>query len=106
VETTLDNLEGRRQRFACIAHVQDNHFALIKQVTENAVVLIDPPHEKTIGRSVLGEIWQGKALLIAATPLVPEEELHSSWLWYLGVAGGVLLLAMIPILWRMWKPSH
>ncbi len=77
VETTLANLERRRERFACVAHINGTHFVLISNIGAGHVTLIDPPYEKTIDRDLFSDSWNGKALLISAGDLVPEDKLNS-----------------------------
>jgi Mor family transcriptional regulator len=38
---------------------------------------MDPPYEKTIDRDLFSNSWNGKALLISAGDLVPEDKLNS-----------------------------
>jgi ABC-type bacteriocin/lantibiotic exporter with double-glycine peptidase domain len=75
VETTLENLERRSERFACVAHINEAHFVLISNIGAGHVTLMDPPYEKTIDRDVFSNSWNGKALLISAGDLVPEDKL-------------------------------
>ncbi len=82
VHTSLDNLASRKQRFSCLAFVQDKHFLLITDVHDGNVTLIDPPHPKTVPASTLETFWRGEALLLSVEPLVTEENLvRSSLPW-------------------------
>jgi ABC-type bacteriocin/lantibiotic exporter with double-glycine peptidase domain len=80
-QTTVENLQRRAERFACIAHVEGNHFVNLIDVSDGAVSVIDPPSEYSIPIDVLRARWDGKALLISNASLVREEDLPRPWRW-------------------------
>lgn len=73
VETTLERLAARSERFACIAHVRGHHFLLIADASDGEVHVIDPPRSYTAAPAAINAIWDGKALLISQQSLEPEE---------------------------------
>lgn len=84
VKTTAANLELRRGRFACIAHVGGSHFLNIGQIGEGFATIIDPPRSYELPLSTLESQWDGKALLISREPLASEEDLgrYTAWTWF------------------------
>ena len=83
VRTDLQTLQARRaagDRFACVAHVDGNHYLLISSIGDRGgVEVIDPPRFYTIPPETLDERWDGTAVLISAVPLTPSAELQGSW---------------------------
>jgi ABC-type bacteriocin/lantibiotic exporter with double-glycine peptidase domain len=102
VETTLERLRARTQRFVCIAHLRSNHFVNIAAVGDQGVTYCDPPAHETIPAITFNTLWDGKALLLAREPLIPEEEIRlprqggQAWLWMM--AATVVLAVMA---WRL-----
>lgn len=102
VQTTLDRLTRRPGRFACIAHVKDNHFVLLTDVRDGVVTMVDGLEKRSLAAIACNEIWSGKALLISRQELLPEEDLPQprSW-WTYGLVGGcVLACGGVWIGWR------
>ena len=92
VQTSLDNLKRRKNPFVCVAHVDGHHFMNLIDANESVVWVIDPPQEKQIAKELFAQRWNGTALLLSRTPLVPEESLRTFPLWiYLPAACGVLV---------------
>jgi hypothetical protein len=102
VETSIDNLELRRQRYACLALLRQGHFVLISDFNDREVTIIDPPNWNSIPRSTVSAVWDGTALLLATEPLVSEGELRrpSPLKWYALLAVGGL--AVIGVAARMF----
>ena len=97
VETTPENLRRRPGRFACIAHLDGNHFVNIYDVDEKEAWIIDPPRRYTIPLDTLSIRWDGTALLLAREPLLAEEDLPREvpWLTIAAVCAAVLLLGAV-----------
>jgi ABC-type bacteriocin/lantibiotic exporter with double-glycine peptidase domain len=100
VHTTLDGLIARQRPFACIAHLPRGHFLVLKDVDDDFVRVVDPPHSLTIPRPVFESEWDGNCLLVAASPLQSEalisrelsrHELFITAIWT--VSSVVLILA-------------
>ena len=85
VETAADRLRARQaagDRFACVAHVDGNHYALIAGFTDDgAAEVFDPPEIYTLPPETLAARWDGRALLIARDPLTPEADLPGPFPW-------------------------
>lgn len=94
VETSAANLFRRPGRFACIAHVGDNHFVNIADVKDDKVSIIDPPRSYTLPAQTLSARWDGTALLISRAPLLAEEELPGPFAWKQIALGTVVLFVM------------
>lgn len=72
VETSIENLEARPGRFACVALVErQGHFVCIYDIDESHVYLMDPPDRSSVSREVFSKIWKGKALLLSDRPITP-----------------------------------
>jgi len=99
VETTVEGLEGRPGRFACIALLDRGHFVNVYDVEGDEVHLADPPGLRTVSRASFGAIWGGKALLLSDRPIVAEDTLAArrvrrAWLAY-GCAGLLFSTAVV-----------
>lgn len=108
VKTTLDNLRTRGQnaRFACVAHLDGNHFVLIGDVQENRVWIVDPPAETEVASAALLARWKGHALLLAKEPLVREEDLPSpTRMWTIWTAGGFAFSLIVTALFIRHRRS-
>ena len=81
VGTTADRLARRPGRFACIAHLDGNHFVLLNGVDGPMVGVVDPPRRYAAPARTLASRWDGRALLISPDPLLPEEALPEPWGW-------------------------
>jgi len=72
VETSLDNLEARNGRFACIALLErSKHFVCVYDIDDSNVYIIDPPGHDKMSRSAFAALWQGKALLLSDKAMSP-----------------------------------
>ena len=93
VETSLDNLRLRTERFACIAHSNENHFVLLSKIEKDGVLVIDPPGKRLVPFVTWDQEWDGMALLLSPDPLLREEELRQPKNWKLigGCTGAVAL---------------
>jgi ABC-type bacteriocin/lantibiotic exporter with double-glycine peptidase domain len=104
VETSLENLRRRQAGppFACIAHVDGDHFVLIGAVEDKAVWTINPPGEGLVAAPAFAQRWNGQALLLSLSPLVPEEQLPAPgtrWLsWAIAIAAGAVLMVGV---WKL-----
>lgn len=96
VQTTLDHLRARDERYACIAHVDGRHFVCIADVRDDGVQVVDPPREYVLPPSILAARWDGTALLLSRTDLTPENLVlsRSKWWWF---AGGAAILAALAL---------
>jgi ABC-type bacteriocin/lantibiotic exporter with double-glycine peptidase domain len=107
VQTSLKNLQARASEhpFACIAHIDGNHFVLIGDVLPKAVWVTDPPGQSEIAAALFQSRWKGHALLLATHPLLPEEDIHARSyemrMWSL-VAGMGLLGSGLVLMVRRW----
>ena len=105
VDTSLENLRARADagdRFAAVAHVDGNHFVLVRGFdADGSVEVIDPPRRYAQPAPTFAARWDGRALLVGPAPLTPESDLAGSpWAVIFWGAGGVLLLAGAGLLWR------
>jgi ABC-type bacteriocin/lantibiotic exporter with double-glycine peptidase domain len=102
VQTTLEQLDARPQRFVCIGHLRSNHFVIIANISPDLVTYCDPPAEGSMPQLTFNALWDGQALLLAREPLIPEEEIvvrsaRSAFVWWLlgagilGIGGYILL---------------
>lgn len=99
VETSFENVRRRPGRFACIAHLDGNHFVAFQKIDERQAWIVDPPRSYTIPLETLQTRWDGKALLISAEPLLEEENLPSVFpYWTVVIIAGVFLLTIL-----IWK---
>lgn len=94
VETSAGNLSRRPGRFACIAHVGENHFVNIADVKDGMVSIVDPPRSYTLPGETLSARWDGTALLISPTELLAEEDLPGPFPWTQAAVGVLALLAL------------
>jgi len=98
VRTTLDELEQRGGRFACIALLEQNgHYVCVYDVTPKDVSIIDPPNRWVVSKDGFTALWGGKALLVSATPIEANpRRWNSAWLLVLAscAVGVVLLIGM------------
>ena len=81
VETSLENLRSRPDRFACIALLKEGHFVNIYDITDDRVFLVDPPETRQVGLDSFRAIWSGKALLISDRPIPDESALERRYSW-------------------------
>ncbi len=95
VQTNCENLLRRRGRFACIAHINGNHFVNLSQIEGGRVRVIDPPRDNLIPIDTLRSQWDGMALLISASPLLAEEDLPREWPWKTLVLATAIALAVL-----------
>ena len=101
VETTLENLAARRaagERFACVAHFDGDHWALLSGFGEDGrVEVVDPPRSYRLAPETLAARWDRKALLVSRSVLIPEADLPQPFPWpsvWLASGGAVCLLAV------------
>ncbi|MBS0267194.1 MAG: DUF1573 domain-containing protein, partial [Planctomycetes bacterium] len=96
VSTNLDNLRARTGQFACLALINDIHIVNVIFVTESEVTIIDAPRSYRIPNDTFLSQWDGTALLVSTSQLIPEEDLgkgRSSWA-YVACGGGVVIAAL------------
>jgi hypothetical protein len=95
VTTSVENLQLRRERFACVALIKDGHFVLFTDVADGIMTVVDPPRQNPIPVATVASIWDGTALLISPELLVPEEELgRTGWRTY-ALLIGCLAIALV-----------
>ena len=82
VNTTLELLQKRHERLACIAHVQRNHFVLLAGVENDEVIIIDPPTAYRLPVKTFLSRWKGEVLLLSPEPLQSEESLSRQVRFY------------------------
>ncbi|HWE39097.1 MAG TPA: DUF1573 domain-containing protein [Isosphaeraceae bacterium] len=101
VETTLDNLRWRREPFACITLINDNHFVVFYNIDDQYVYYINAPHEVKLPIDTFRPVWSRQCLLIGPEPFAPEESIRRPWsrAWILG---GVLGIAFVVIFIALW----
>ena len=61
VETSLDNLVRRPNRFVCIALLKQGHFVNVYDIAEDRVYFADPPELRQAGLDAFRSIWTGRA---------------------------------------------
>jgi ABC-type bacteriocin/lantibiotic exporter with double-glycine peptidase domain len=96
VSTNADQLQARsqRQRFACIAWLSEQHFALVADYRDRRVLVVDPPKKYWSDTIVFSHKWPGQALLIATEPLLGEDELYPlPWKMFLIFSLGITIVA-------------
>ncbi len=98
VSTSLDRLRRRPEGFACITLSNREHFAVLYDVDEDEVYLVDPPNRHRVPRKVFETQWDGVALLLSARELTAEEALNQEnslgrWAGVGAGFGGVLVFA-------------
>lgn len=81
IRTSLEALQLRSPQFCCIAHLSNDHFVLISEITDTAVHVIDPPGEMTLSAAAFENSWDGTCLLLSTAPLQPEEEIAGKIWW-------------------------
>lgn len=73
VTTTIENLSERARPFACIAHLDGNHFSLIAEAAESGVLIVDPPTSYITPVETFQARWKGVCLLISDSVIESEE---------------------------------
>lgn len=97
VETSLSELQQRSDRFACVAHLDGNHYVLLYDAPPGLVRVIDAPFDYEISAAAFEQRWDGRALLIAARPIEPQPR-PSPWpAWVIGAPA--VLLALLVVNW-------
>ena len=98
VETTAENLRVRRtagDRFACVAHVDGDHYFLIAGFTPRGLVqVIDPPISYDLPPETLAARWDGKALLLSRDPLTAEGDLPGPFPWRIALLIAAVLCGL------------
>jgi ABC-type bacteriocin/lantibiotic exporter with double-glycine peptidase domain len=102
VETTLENLALRRERLACIAHVDASHFVLVYDVQPNLVHIMDPPRAAQISPRALLQRWNGRALLVSKSELGAEEDL-ARWPQATLLGGVAILIVALSAAGFVWR---
>ena len=105
VSTTLHRLRLRMdasERFAAVAHVDNSHFVLVSDITEDGrVTIIDPPRQYVLPAATFRARWDGVALLVAPAPLTPEEDLNEfPWRTAGLLAAAVCVAVVCGLIWR------
>jgi len=100
VRTSLQNLQNRTGRFACLALIDKAHIVNLVSIDELEVFIIDAPRSYRVPIDTFTGQWDGTALLVSPSALAVEEELSAKgfdWRW-IGAAGCVLVtLAVVSI---------
>ncbi len=82
VRTMPEALRRRPGRFACIAHLDDDHYVCIAGFdARGRARVIDPPNKSLLPPEALGYRWKGAALLISKEPLLAEDDLPRPFPW-------------------------
>jgi hypothetical protein len=113
VETSMENLLARPERFACITLINKNHYVLVYDITESSVFIADPPRKYRINPDLFASIWSRKALLVGPAPFRSEESI-ARWRFVrrLGltviIGAGLLALAtsVFAICSKLWRKQH
>ncbi len=102
VETSLENLQARMERFACITIINDHHFVLLYDVDDKNVLIIDPPKAYPLPIDSFLSIWGHKALLVGPSPFVPEEQIRrrGSLASVTGVLAALIAVVLLVPLYR------
>lgn len=106
VVTTIEVLQRRSERFACIARIGTNHFVIISRVADGTAQIIDPPSKYHLPLDTLRTQWDGKALLVATGPLASEESFARLGLLPFGLGAGASLCAIIFGGTFLWRRKH
>ncbi len=109
VQTNVENLQRRSGRFACIARFPNGHFVNLGGVDEHGrMAVIDPPRSFAVPIDVIAAQWDGTALLISISPLLPEEDLprpsdfRPVWAGVYACGGAALTLWLVGRI-RRWR---
>ena len=99
VKTTVERLQRREERFACIALLNGRHFVNFGGAGPEGVTIVNPPKNAVVPLATLKTQWDGTALLLSPGPLAPEEDLGPP-LWpriliALGVFAAVAVTALL-----------
>ncbi len=89
VETTLESLEHRPGRFACIALLERGHFVNVYDVRDGKVFLIDAPGSREAAADAFRTVWGGRALLLSAQPIEASYPTGPGWRTYAAIVGGL-----------------
>ena len=99
VKTTLPALKSRQglgEPFACVLHLDGDHYALLSEVADDGSArLVDPPRSYSLPPRTLAARWDGTALLVSRDELTAEADLPGPFPWFaaaLAAAGGLGLL--------------
>jgi len=95
VETTLDNLAWRPERFACLTLINDRHYVLIYKIEDNQVFVCDAPSLNELPRETFESVWNRKALLIGPQAFSSEEAVASRRAWFR--RGRIALLTLLVV---------
>lgn len=105
VSTSIENLRLCNERFACIAHLNQDHFVLVSKIDTDGVIVVDPPAKRMVPFVTWDRQWDGVALLLSPSALQPEEDLKAPWNWYwIGGGAGVIILA--GTMFAIWKHQN
>ena len=106
VGTNAERLRARRaagDRFACVVHLDGDHFALLTGFPATGTArVIDPPGAYDLPPETLAARWDGRALLLSRDPLTAEADLPGPFPWGAvgwAVAGTCGLLAAGGVWW-------
>lgn len=112
VRTSPGNLLNRRERFACIAVLNEDHYVLLADIRNGTATIIDPPGSYDVPLATLMSQWDGTALLIADRRLESEtalsQRLRREQLArrILQAAGGGLVAVILIGCGMTWRRRH
>lgn len=106
VVTTLENLQRRTGRLACIARLGTDHFVNISRVADGTVRIIDPPGKYDLPVDTLAAQWDGKALLVSTGPLASEESITRAPILPIVLGVGALSCAVFFGGAFLWRRTH
>lgn len=100
VVTSLENLERRAGRFACVALLEgEGHYVCIYDLDRSSVFLVDPPRERVVSRGAFSKLWSGRALLLSDRPLAATARC-AAWVLPTALVSAVVVLTLG--LWAAW----
>lgn len=100
VRTSLDNLLLREPGFVCVVPLEGGHFVLLGDYNGRDVWIVDPPGEYSLAVELFQDRWDGIALLMSNSELVPEDGLGDRWKGWLLILSIVLAVACL-VAWRL-----
>ena len=107
VETTVDDLLGRSEPFACITLITKNHYVLLYDIDGKYAYFIDYPSKSKVPLDTFRAVWERKALLVGPEKFEGEESVFARLRRRrlardvaLGVAGAAVVGFAAACLWR------
>jgi len=99
LNTTLEGVTARRGRFLGIAHMTNNHFVIVYNVTNHNVLIADPPRLYSLPEGVFNSQWSRQILLISKEPIAA---VSAAWNAMGLLKSFVAILAFLSVLRLTW----